>query len=92
MQTSSVDLAVTFSTTSPFLSNPSSLANAHPALDHLRYTKQAGELSDVLVFAAPRANNGTQKNSEIVQVLKGIEGVLRVDVLEQRTRTKRDEL
>lgn len=90
MQASPVNLAVTFATASPFLSNPSSLASSHPALHHLQYTKPAGELSDVLVFTVPRANDGTQRD-EIVQALKSLESVLRVDVLEPRMRTKRDE-
>lgn len=90
MQASPVNLAVTFATASPFLSNPSSLASSHPALHYLQYTKPAGELSDVLVFTVPRANDGTQRD-EIVQALKSLESVLRVDVLEPRMRTKRDE-
>jgi hypothetical protein len=90
MHTSPVNLAVTFATASPFLSNPSSLASAHPALHHLQYAKPAGELSDVLVFTVPRAHDGTQRD-EIVQALKSVESVHRVDVLEPRTRTKRDE-
>jgi len=90
MQPSSVDLAITFVPTSPLLANPSSLASAHPALHPLQYTKPAGQLSDVLVFTVPRGHDGTQRN-EIVQALKSLEGVLRVDVLEPRMRTKRDE-
>lgn len=86
----SVDLAVTFAVASPFLSNPPSLASSHPALHQLQYTKPAGELSDVLVFALPAANDGTTRD-EVVQALKGVESVLRVDVLERRMRTKRDE-
>jgi len=90
MQASSVDLAVTFATASPFLSNPTSLANMHPDLYNLQYTKQAGELSDVLVFAVPAANDGARKD-QVVEALKGLEGVLRVDVQEPRMRVKRDE-
>jgi len=83
-----MSLVVTFATASPFLSNPSSLASAHPALHHLQYTKPAGELSDSLVFTVPPANAGTD---EIVETLKSLEGVLRVDKLVPRMRTKRDE-
>ena len=91
MQASSVNLAVTFATTSPFLSNPSNLASAHPALHHLQYVKPAGELSDVLVYAVPRANDGSDSLDMAVPALKSVESVLRVDVLEPRTRRKRDE-
>ena len=90
MQTSSANLAVTFATASPFLSNPSSIASAHPALQRVQYAKPAGELSDVLVFTVPAANDGTQRD-EVVQALKSLESVLRVDVLESRMRRKRDE-
>ncbi|KAH0830192.1 hypothetical protein J3R83DRAFT_1547 [Lanmaoa asiatica] len=90
MQTSSVNLAVTFAPTSQFLSNPSSITSFHPTLHDLQYAKPAGELSDVLVFTVSAANDGMQRN-EVVQVLKSLEGVLRVDVLEPRMRTKRDE-
>ncbi|KAF8549453.1 hypothetical protein OG21DRAFT_1515171 [Imleria badia] len=91
MQASSVNLAVTFATASPFFSNPSSLASAHSALHNLHYTKPAGELSDVLVYTVSRANDGSQSLDETVQALKGVEGVLRVDVLEAHMRMKRDE-
>ncbi|KAF8553575.1 hypothetical protein OG21DRAFT_1510021 [Imleria badia] len=91
MQAPSVNLAITFATASPFLSSPSNLASAHPALHHLQYTRPAGELSDVLVYTVSRANDGSQSLDEAVQALKSVESVLRVDVLEPRTRTKRDE-
>lgn len=83
-----MSLVVTFATASPFLSNPSSLASAHPALHNLQYTKPAGELSDALVFTVPATNARTD---EIVEALKSLEGVLRVDKLVPRMRTKRDE-
>lgn len=90
MQASSVNLAVTFSAASPFLFNPSSLASSHPALHQLQYTKPVGELSDVLVYTPPAANDGTTKD-EVVQALQSLESVLKVDVLERRMRVKRDE-
>ncbi|KAF8549464.1 hypothetical protein OG21DRAFT_1488513 [Imleria badia] len=80
MQASSINLAVTFVTASPFLSDPSSLASAHSALHNLQYTKPAGELSDVLVYTVPRANAGSQSLDETVQALKSVESVLRVDL------------
>ena len=86
---SAINLAITFSAVSPFLANPSTLTTAHPALHQLRYTTPAGALSDVFVFALPAAHQGT--TNEIVQVLKSVEGVRRVDVLEKHMRTKRDE-
>ncbi|KAF9228868.1 hypothetical protein BS17DRAFT_772613 [Gyrodon lividus] len=90
MSSSPAELAITFATTSPFLSNPSSLAGSHPALHNLQYTKSAGALTDVLVFAVPPAG-GEVGGDEVVQVLKNLDGVLRVDVLEPRRRMKRDE-
>lgn len=90
MQTPSVNLAVTFAAASPFLSNPSSIASSHPVLQHLQYAEPAGQLSDVLVFSVPTANDGTQRD-EVVQALKSLESVLRVDVLKPRMRKKRDE-
>ncbi|KAF9239111.1 hypothetical protein BU15DRAFT_46975 [Melanogaster broomeanus] len=87
-----MELAVTFAATSPFLSNPSSLASSCPALHNVQYAKPAGALTDVLVFTVPPADNDNEAGKdEVVQTLKGLEGVLRVDVLEPRRRVKRDE-
>lgn len=44
----------------------------------------------MFVFTLPVANDGTTKD-EVVQVLRSLESVLSVDVLERRMRTKRDE-
>ena len=44
----------------------------------------------MLVFTVPPANDGTQRD-EVVQALKSLESVLRVDMLEPRMRKKRDE-
>ncbi|KIK79642.1 hypothetical protein PAXRUDRAFT_833999 [Paxillus rubicundulus Ve08.2h10] len=90
MPASPAELAITFATTSPFLSDPLSLAGSHPTLHNLQYTKPAGSLTDVLVFAVPPENSGAGKD-EVMQTLKNVEGVLRVDVLEPRRRQKRDE-
>ncbi|KAF8834874.1 hypothetical protein BDN67DRAFT_511735 [Paxillus ammoniavirescens] len=90
MPSSPAELAITFATTSPFLSDPSTLAGSHPTLHNLQYTKPAGALTDVLVFSVPPEDSGVGKD-EVVQALKSAEGVLRVDVLEPRRRQKRDE-
>ncbi|KAI6127999.1 hypothetical protein EDD17DRAFT_1498438 [Pisolithus thermaeus] len=87
---SDMELAVTLAGTSSFLSNPSSIAHAHPALHDLQYSRQAGELKDVLVFMVPSASDPAVKR-EVVQVLQGLEGIIRVDELVPRRRAKRDE-
>ncbi|KAI6037816.1 hypothetical protein EDC04DRAFT_2700153 [Pisolithus marmoratus] len=85
-----MELAVTLARTSSFLSNPPSIVNAHPALHDLQYSRQAGELNDVFVFMVPSASDPAVKQ-EVVQVLQGLEGIVRVDELVPRRRTKRDE-
>lgn len=86
-----MELAVTLAGTSSFLSNPPSIAHAHPALHDLQYSRQAGELKDVLVFVVPPSASDPAVKQEVVQVLKGLEGIVRVDELVPRGRAKRDE-
>ncbi|KAI6004738.1 hypothetical protein EDD15DRAFT_2155318, partial [Pisolithus albus] len=86
-----MELAVTLAGTSSFLSNPSGIAHAHPALHDLQYSRQAGELKDVLVFVVPPSASDPAVKQEMVQVLKGLEGIVRVDELVPRRRAKRDE-
>lgn len=86
-----MELAVTLAETSSFLSNPPSIAHAHPALHDLQYSRQAGELKDVLVFVVPPSVSDPAVKQEMVQVLKGLEGIVRVDELVPRRRAKRDE-
>lgn len=86
-----MELAVTLAGTSSFLSNPVSIAHAHPALHDLQYSRQAGELKDVLVFVVPPSASDPAVKQEVVQVLKGLEGIVRVDELVPRRRAKRDE-
>ncbi|KAH7890142.1 hypothetical protein F5I97DRAFT_642400 [Phlebopus sp. FC_14] len=88
--TIAIELAIVFSSSSPSLSDPSSLARSHPALDSVQFFKPAGALQDVLLFSVAAAPGGSR--DEILQVLKkNLEGVLRVDVVEYRKRVKRDE-
>ncbi|KAG6331231.1 hypothetical protein ID866_7861 [Astraeus odoratus] len=70
--------------------NPSSIALAHPSLYNLQYSRPAGELKDILVFAAPSVESPDAKQA-VVQALQGLDGVLRVDELVARRRAKRDE-
>lgn len=86
-----MELAVTLAETSSFLSNPSSIAHAHPALHDLQYSRQAGELKDVLVFVVPPSASDPAVKQEVVRALKGLEGIVRVDELVPRRRAKRDE-
>ncbi|KIN95867.1 hypothetical protein M404DRAFT_164855 [Pisolithus tinctorius Marx 270] len=85
-----MELAVTLAGTSSFLSNPPSIAHAHPALHDLQYSRQAGELTDVFVFMVPSASDPAVKQ-EVIHALQDLEGVVRVDELVARRRAKRDE-
>jgi len=82
-----MELAVTLAGT--YLASPSSIVNAHPALHDIQYSGPVGELNDV-VFRIPSIDDASMKQ-EVMQALKGLDGVLRVDELVSRMRTKRDE-
>jgi len=83
-----MELAVTLAGT--YLASPPSIANAHPALHDIQYSGPVGELNDVFVFRVPPTDDASMKQ-EVMQALKGLDGVLRVDELVPRRRTKRDE-
>ena len=79
-------LAVTLA--GAYLASPPSIANAHPALLDIQYSGPVGELSNVFVFTAPSIDDASTKQ-EVMQALKGLDGVLRVDELVPRRRTRR---
>jgi hypothetical protein len=78
-----VYLAVTLSTTSPYIHAPSALENVHPSIAHMG---QVGQMQDVQLLRVSKQNwNGMQ--DEILGSLR--QEVIRVDVQEPRTRVKR---
>jgi len=85
--TANVYLAVSLSSSSPYLQNPSELSSAHPSVTHVG---QVGQMSDVQLFSIPK--DGSQH--DILELLNAQEGVTRVDVQDVKRRTKRggDEL
>ncbi|KIM58143.1 hypothetical protein SCLCIDRAFT_87641, partial [Scleroderma citrinum Foug A] len=83
-----MQLAVTLA--GAYLASPPSIANSHPALRDIQYSGRVGELSDVFVFTVPSIDDASTKQ-EVVRALKGLDGVLRVDELVPRRRSKRDE-
>ncbi|KAL4065145.1 hypothetical protein V8B97DRAFT_1561539 [Scleroderma yunnanense] len=85
-----MELAITLAGTSSYFANPPSIAHAHPALHNVQYSRPAGELKDVFVFTVPSVGD-TGTKQEVVQVLKGLDGVISVDELIPRRRAKRDE-
>jgi len=83
-------LAVTLSSSSPFLQQPAALAQVHPAVAHVG---QVGQMQDVQLFSV--ANFEWEKvGGDVVSKLEKSEGVGRVDVQEQAQRSRRgsDEL
>lgn len=85
---SHVYLAVTLGRTSPFHTNPSGLSASCPSVD---YVGKVGQLSDVQLFSVPKVEWDSRKE-EILGILKGGEGVQRIDVQKATMRSKRDEL
>ena len=83
-------LALTLSPRSQYLSSPSAVLQAHPSLTHVG---QVGQLADVQLYGVPKAV-WQQESASILNLLKSLEGVDRVDVQGLRTRHKRgdDEL
>jgi hypothetical protein len=83
-------LALTLSPHSLYISSPSAVLQAHPALT---YVGQVGQLADVQLYGVPKAV-WQQESESIMNLLKSLEGVDSVDVQSLRTRPKRggDEL
>ena len=88
MDGSNIYLAVTLAKTSPFYANPSGLSASHSAVNHVG---NVGQLPDVHLFSVPKVewDSGQQ---DILNFLKGGEGVRRVDIQSPKMRSKRDEL
>ncbi|EJD46241.1 hypothetical protein AURDEDRAFT_22872, partial [Auricularia subglabra TFB-10046 SS5] len=80
-------LAVTVSPSSPYISNPASLADVH---SQLQYVGKVGELADVQLFSVPKSEWETVQ-AAVQQALKGVAGVQSVDVQVPKQRAKRDE-
>ena len=82
-----VFITVTLSPTSALFSEPDGLL-IHPRLARLG---RVGELQDVQVLTAPRAE-WPDVEDPVLDTLRGLPGVLRVDVQElPKLRAKRDE-
>lgn len=81
-------IAVTLSPSSIFQQDPASLSMVHPALTHIG---QVGALQDVQLLSVPNGDWNSVKD-DVLGRLGGQSGVVRVDVQQQKTRAKRDEL
>lgn len=83
-------LAVTLSPGSQYLQNAASLVERHSSLMHVG---NVGQLDDVQLYGVPKAV-WQREGDDILEILKQLEGVSRVDVQIPRTRSKRggDEL
>jgi len=85
--TSNTYLTVVLHPSSPYQSDPAALASLFPGLDHIG---PVGALPDVHIIGVPRQIWGQSKGN-ILDALRGGEGVLRVDEQERKQRAKRDE-
>ncbi|KAM6503336.1 hypothetical protein JOM56_000279 [Amanita muscaria] len=83
-------LAVTLSPQSQYFSSPSALIQAHPSLTHVG---KVGQLEDVQLYGISKAV-WQRESDNILDQLKGLDGVDRVDVQSLQVRSKRggDEL
>jgi hypothetical protein len=83
-------LAVTLSSSSPFLQQPAALAQVHPAVAHVG---QVGQMQDVQLFSVAKFE-WEKVSGEVLSKLEKSEGVGRVDVQApaQRSRRGNDEL
>ncbi|KAF7441273.1 hypothetical protein PC9H_001622 [Pleurotus ostreatus] len=81
-------IAVTLSSSSPYLHNPQSLAAVHPAIG---YIGQVGGMRDVQLLGVSKELWDAEQHA-ILEALSGTHGILRVDVQEKKQRAKRDEL
>ncbi|KAH7911884.1 hypothetical protein BJ138DRAFT_1149516 [Hygrophoropsis aurantiaca] len=95
LSTPATHIALTFSDTSPYLTDPSRLSNANPILADLQHVGPvgSGDMANVQVFKIDAADEGKTAIMDALQSLKDRtdNGVLRIDVQERRTRAKRDE-
>ena len=83
-------LAVTFSPHSQYFQSPAALVHAQPSLSHVG---KVGELEDVQLYGVPKAV-WQYEGEDILEYLRRLEGIHRVDVQSLQTRSKRgsDEL
>jgi hypothetical protein len=83
-------LAVTLSSSSPFIASPEALASVHPAI---AYVGQVGSMADVQLVSVPKFK-WEKASEDMLGALNGAEGIRRVDVQEPVQRIKRggDEL
>jgi len=83
-------LAVTLSPGSQYLQRPASLVERHSSLVHVG---NVGQLEDVQLYSVPKAV-WQREEEDILEILKELQGVSRVDVQIPQTRSKRggDEL
>ena len=77
-------LSVSFSRETSAFSRPSSLANLHPLL---KYEGPVGSLADIHLYSIPKS----YKVQEVVTSLKGVSGVIRVDLVQTTRKRKREE-
>lgn len=82
-----MELAVTL--TEQYLADPSSITRTSPGLHDLQYLGGVGSLKDVFVFRLPQDHIGDKE--DVIQILRGLQGVRRVDEVVSRSRAKRDE-
>jgi len=85
---SNIYLAVVLARSSPFYTNPSGLSASHFTVNHVG---NVGQLPDVQLFSVPKVEWDSRKQ-DILDFLKGSEGVQRVEVQSPKMRFKRDEL
>jgi len=85
---SNIYLAVVLARSSPFYTNPSGLSASHFTVNHVG---NVGQLPDVQLFSVPKVEWDSRKQ-DILDFLKGSEGVQRVEVQSPKMRSKRDEL
>ena len=83
-------LAVTLSSSSPFLQQPATLAQVHPAVAHVG---QVGQMPDVQLFSVAKFE-WEKVSEDVLSKLEKSDGVGRVDVQTpaQRSRRGNDEL
>ncbi|KAK7438464.1 hypothetical protein VKT23_018077 [Stygiomarasmius scandens] len=82
-----VYIAVTLDPTSSLFSNPSVLSNIHSAL---MYVGPVGKLKDVHLVSFGK-EEWNEHVEEIIQLIKGCEGINKVDVQEVKHLTKRND-
>ncbi|VDB83771.1 unnamed protein product [Peniophora sp. CBMAI 1063] len=86
--TNNAVLTVVLHPTSPYQANPASLSSIFPGLSHVG---PVGALPDVQVVSLPRSA-WDQDKAAVLEALSRADGVMKVDVQEQKQRKKRNEL